>query len=51
MSPNWADLELAFASLSEPVQRLAEQLTAVHDGTREFGYRDGGQCAASSGRW
>ena len=33
-----ADLELAFASLSEPVQRLAEQLTAVHDGTREFGY-------------
>ena len=35
---NWADLELAFTSLSEPVQRLAEQLTAVHDGTREFGY-------------
>ncbi len=35
---SWADLELAFASLSEPVQRLAEQLTAVHDGTREFGY-------------
>jgi taurine dioxygenase len=35
---NWADLELALASLSEPVQRLAEQLTAVHDGTREFGY-------------
>jgi len=35
---NWADLQLAFASLSGPVQRLAEQLTAVHDGTREFGY-------------
>jgi hypothetical protein len=35
---NWADLELAFSSLSEPVRRLAEQLTAVHDGTREFGY-------------
>jgi alpha-ketoglutarate-dependent taurine dioxygenase len=35
---NWADLELAFASLAEPVQRLAEQLTAVHDGSREFGY-------------
>jgi alpha-ketoglutarate-dependent taurine dioxygenase len=35
---NWADLELAYASLSEPVQRLAEQLDAVHDGTREFGY-------------
>jgi alpha-ketoglutarate-dependent taurine dioxygenase len=35
---NWADLELAYASLSEPVRRLADQLTAVHDGTREFGY-------------
>ena len=34
----WADLELAYRSLSEPVQRLADQLTAVHDGTREFGY-------------
>jgi alpha-ketoglutarate-dependent taurine dioxygenase len=35
---NWADLELAYASLSEPVQRLADELTAVHDGTREWGY-------------
>jgi alpha-ketoglutarate-dependent taurine dioxygenase len=35
---NWADLELAYDSLSPPVRRLAEQLTAVHDGTREFGY-------------
>jgi taurine dioxygenase len=35
---NWADLELAYASLSAPVRRLADQLTAVHDGTREFGY-------------
>jgi alpha-ketoglutarate-dependent taurine dioxygenase len=35
---NWADLELAYASLSEPVRALADQLTAVHDGTREFGY-------------
>jgi alpha-ketoglutarate-dependent taurine dioxygenase len=35
---NWADLELAYASLSLPVQRLADQLTAVHDGNREFGY-------------
>ncbi|WP_432492599.1 TauD/TfdA dioxygenase family protein [Kineococcus gypseus] len=34
----WADLQLAYESLSAPVQRLADQLTAVHDGTREFGY-------------
>ena len=34
----WADLELAYQSLSEPVRRLADQLVAVHDGTREFGY-------------
>ena len=34
----WADLELAYRSLTEPVQRLADQLVAVHDGTREFGY-------------
>jgi alpha-ketoglutarate-dependent taurine dioxygenase len=33
---SWADLELAYASLSPAVQRLAEQLTAVHDGSREF---------------
>ncbi|TWF79822.1 taurine dioxygenase [Pseudonocardia hierapolitana] len=35
---NWADLELAYRSLSEPVRALADRLTAVHDGTREFGY-------------
>jgi taurine dioxygenase len=35
---NWADLELAYASLADPVQRLADELTAVHDGSREFGY-------------
>ncbi|WP_229403357.1 TauD/TfdA dioxygenase family protein [Micromonospora okii] len=35
---NWADTQLAYDSLSEPVRRLADQLTAVHDGTREFGY-------------
>ncbi|GAA4702819.1 taurine dioxygenase [Pseudonocardia yuanmonensis] len=35
---NWADLELAFESLAPPVQRLAEQLDAVHDGTKDFGY-------------
>jgi alpha-ketoglutarate-dependent taurine dioxygenase len=34
----WADLELAYDSLSEPVRRLADQLTAVHDGNREWGY-------------
>ena len=34
----WADLELAYESLSAPVQRLADDLVAVHDGTREFGY-------------
>ena len=34
----WADLELAYRSLSEPIRRLADQLVAVHDGTREFGY-------------
>ncbi|RBY74928.1 taurine dioxygenase [Blastococcus sp. TF02-09] len=34
----WADLELAYDSLSEPVRRVADQLVAVHDGTREWGY-------------
>jgi alpha-ketoglutarate-dependent taurine dioxygenase len=34
----WADLELAYDSLSEPVRRLADQLAAVHDGNREWGY-------------
>ena len=34
----WADLQLAYESLSAPVQRLADSLVAVHDGTREFGY-------------
>jgi alpha-ketoglutarate-dependent taurine dioxygenase len=35
---NWADLELAFESLAPPVRRLAEQLDAVHDGSKDFGY-------------
>ncbi|GAB17088.1 putative dioxygenase, partial [Gordonia effusa NBRC 100432] len=35
---NWADAELAYQSLSEPVRGLIDQLTAVHDGNREFGY-------------
>ena len=34
----WADAEAAYRSLSAPVRELADQLTAVHDGTREFGY-------------
>lgn len=35
---NWADAQLAYDSLSAPVRRLADSLTAVHDGNREFGY-------------
>jgi taurine dioxygenase len=35
---NWADAQLAYDSLAAPVRRLADQLTAVHDGNREFGY-------------
>ncbi|KAA0024795.1 TauD/TfdA dioxygenase family protein [Antrihabitans cavernicola] len=35
---NWADSQLAYESLSAPVRQLVDQLTAVHDGNREFGY-------------
>jgi len=35
---NWADAQLAYESLAAPVRQLADQLTAVHDGNREFGY-------------
>jgi alpha-ketoglutarate-dependent sulfate ester dioxygenase len=35
---NWADAQLAYDSLAAPVRDLVDQLTAVHDGTREFGY-------------
>ncbi len=35
---NWADLELAYASLAKPLRDLADQLTAVHDGNEEWGY-------------
>jgi taurine dioxygenase len=35
---NWADAQLAYDSLAPGVQRLVDGLTAVHDGTREFGY-------------
>jgi taurine dioxygenase len=30
---SWADSQAAYASLSEPVRELADQLVAVHDGT------------------
>ncbi|GAA3599325.1 taurine dioxygenase [Nonomuraea rosea] len=44
---SWANSQLAYDSLSAPVRALADQLTAVHDGNREFGYylaqRRGGQ--------
>ena len=35
---NWADSQLAYESLSSGLARLADELVAVHDGTREFGY-------------
>ncbi len=35
---SWADSQLAYDSLSNPVQQMADQLRAVHDGSREFGY-------------
>ncbi|MGY1740360.1 MULTISPECIES: TauD/TfdA dioxygenase family protein [unclassified Blastococcus] len=35
---SWADAEAAYASLSAPVRALADRLTAVHDGNREWGY-------------
>lgn len=33
---NWVDLEAAYASLHPAVAELADQLTAEHDGNREF---------------
>ncbi|MEU6205829.1 TauD/TfdA family dioxygenase [Micromonospora musae] len=51
----WADSQLAYDSLAEPVGRLVDQLVAVHDGNREFGYylaqRRGGQGSVWEGRW
>jgi len=35
---SWVDSQLAYESLSAPVQRLADQLTAVHDDNREWGH-------------
>jgi len=34
---SWVDSQLAYESLSAPVQRLVDQLDAVHDGNREWG--------------
>ena len=34
---SWVDSQLAYDSLSAPVQRLADSLEAVHDGNREWG--------------
>jgi alpha-ketoglutarate-dependent taurine dioxygenase len=48
---NWADLELAYRSLSEPVRALADQFTAVHDGTREFGYYLAQRRGGEGGLW
>src|SRR5690349_20477235 len=34
---SWVDSQLAYESLSEPLKRLVDGLTAVHDGNREWG--------------
>ncbi|MBO0847113.1 MAG: TauD/TfdA family dioxygenase [Nocardioides sp.] len=34
---SWVDTQLAYDSLSAPVRQLVDQLTAVHDGNREWG--------------
>jgi alpha-ketoglutarate-dependent taurine dioxygenase len=34
---SWVDSQLAYESLATPVQQLVDQLTAVHDGNREWG--------------
>ncbi|MFC6082678.1 TauD/TfdA dioxygenase family protein [Sphaerisporangium aureirubrum] len=51
---SWADGQLAYESLSRPVREMADQLTAVHDGNREFGYylaqRRGGKGNVWDGR-
>lgn len=35
---SWADSHLAYESLAPPVQRLVDELDAVHDGNREWGH-------------
>src|SRR3954447_2743132 len=34
---SWVDTQLAYESLSEPVRTLVDDLSAVHDGNREWG--------------
>lgn len=34
---SWVDAEQAYESLSAPVRGMVDQLTAIHDGTREWG--------------
>jgi len=34
---SWVDSQLAYESLAQPVRELVDQLTAVHDGSREWG--------------
>ncbi len=43
---SWGDLQAAYSSLSTPVRNLVDQLTATHDGNREWGHylrRHGGR--------
>ena len=35
---SWVDSQLAYESLAAPVRQLVDQLTAVHDGNREWGH-------------
>jgi taurine dioxygenase len=35
---SWVDSQLAYESLSAPVRDLVDRLTAVHDGSREWGH-------------
>ncbi|MFT4086778.1 MAG: TauD/TfdA family dioxygenase [Gordonia sp. (in: high G+C Gram-positive bacteria)] len=48
---NWADGEAAYRSLSEPLQRIADELVAVHDGNREFGYYLRQRRAGHGNKW
>src|SRR3954466_5622531 len=48
---NWADSQLAYESLSPAVQRLADSLTAIHDGTREWGYYLAQRRAGEGNEW
>ena len=50
---SWADSQLAYESLAAPVRRLVDGLSAVHDGSREWGAylrRRGGQGNTWEGR-